>query len=60
MAEYELLLSGVHYGANGDSVAGQKETDEKSVETRKPDILSSVEFALCNSATKSVSTYHER
>ena len=35
MAEYELLLSGVHYGANGDSVAGQKETDEMHVRTRE-------------------------
>jgi len=29
MAEHELLISGVHYGANGDSVAGQKETEEE-------------------------------
>ena len=28
MAEYELMISGVHYGANGDSVAGQKDTEE--------------------------------
>ena len=35
MAEYELLLSGVHYGANGDSVAGQKETEEMHVRTRE-------------------------
>lgn len=35
MAEYELLISGVHYGANGDSVAGQKETEEMHVRTRE-------------------------
>ena len=35
MAEYELLLSGVHYGANGDSVAGQKETEEMHARTRE-------------------------
>ena len=29
MAEHQLLISGVHYGANGDSVAGQKETEEE-------------------------------
>lgn len=28
MAEHQLLISGVHYGANGDSVAGQKDTEE--------------------------------
>ena len=28
MAEYLLRISGVHYGANGDSVAGQKDTEE--------------------------------
>ena len=26
MAEYEIRITGVHYGANGDSVAGQKDT----------------------------------
>ena len=25
MAEYEIRISGVHYGANGDSVAGWSE-----------------------------------
>ena len=29
MAEYQLLISGVHYGANGDSVAGHTETEEE-------------------------------
>ena len=28
MAEYEIRISGVHYAANGDSVAGQKDTEE--------------------------------
>ena len=29
MAEHQLLISGVHYGANGDSVAGHTETEEE-------------------------------
>ena len=29
MAEHQLLISGVHYGANGDSVAGHTETSEE-------------------------------
>lgn len=29
MAEHQLLISGVHYGANGDSVAGHTETAEE-------------------------------
>ena len=33
MAEYQLKISGVHYGANGDSVAGQAETEEMHVHT---------------------------
>lgn len=28
MSEYRIKISGVHYGANGDSVAGQEETAE--------------------------------
>ena len=28
MTEYKIKISGVHYGANGDSVAGQEETAE--------------------------------
>ena len=35
MAEHQLLISGVHYGANGDSVAGQKDTEEMLVRTRE-------------------------
>lgn len=35
MAEYQLKISGVHYGANGDSVAGQKDTEEMHVRTRE-------------------------
>ncbi len=38
MVEYDLLISGVHYGANGDSVAGQKDTEEMHMRTR--DLLS--------------------
>ena len=29
MAEHQLLISGVHYGANGDSVAGHTDTEEE-------------------------------
>ena len=35
MAEYLLKISGVHYGANGDSVAGQKDTEEMHMRTRE-------------------------
>ena len=35
MAEYKINISGVHYGANGDSVAGQKDTEEMHVRTRE-------------------------
>ena len=35
MAEYQLIISGVHYGANGDFVAGQKDTEEMHVRTRE-------------------------
>lgn len=35
MAEYEIRITGVHYGANGDSVAGQKDTEEMHVRTRE-------------------------
>ena len=35
MAEYILKISGVHYGANGDSVFGQKDTEEMHVRTRE-------------------------
>lgn len=35
MAEYDIKISGVHYGANGDSVAGQKDTEEMHVRTRE-------------------------
>ena len=35
MTEYRLKISGVHYGANGDSVAGQKDTEEMHVRTRE-------------------------
>ena len=33
--EYQLKISGVHYGANGDSVAGQKDTEEMHMRTRE-------------------------
>ena len=33
MAEHQLLISGVHYGANGDSVAGHTETEEERQRT---------------------------
>ena len=35
MAEYEISISGVHYAANGDSVAGQKDTEEMHMRTRE-------------------------
>ena len=35
MGEYLLKIVGVHYGANGDSVAGQKDTEEIHVRTRE-------------------------
>lgn len=35
MAEYEIRISGMHYGANGDSVAGQKDTEEMHMRTRE-------------------------
>ena len=35
MAEYEIRITGVHYGANGDSVAGLKDTEEMHVRTRE-------------------------
>ena len=35
MVEYQLKISGVHYGANGDSVAGQKDTEEMHMRTRE-------------------------
>lgn len=35
MADYQLKISGVHYGANGDSVAGQKDTEEMHMRTRE-------------------------
>ena len=35
MGEYLLRIVGVHYGANGDSVAGQKDTEEMHVRTRE-------------------------
>ena len=35
MTEYEIRITGVHYGANGDSVAGQKDTEEMHVRTRE-------------------------
>ena len=35
VAEYQIKISGVHYGANGDSVAGQKDTEEMHVRTRE-------------------------
>ena len=35
MAEYRIKISGVHYGANGDSVAGQKDTEEMHMRTRE-------------------------
>lgn len=35
MTEYRLKISGVHYGANGDFVAGQKDTEEMHVRTRE-------------------------
>lgn len=33
MAEYQLKIRGVHYGANGDSVAGQKDTEQANRRT---------------------------
>lgn len=35
MTEHQLLISGVHYGANGDFVAGQKDTEETLMRTRE-------------------------
>lgn len=35
MTEYLLKISGVHYGANGDFVAGQKDTEEAHMRTLK-------------------------
>ena len=35
MSEHLLRISGVHYGANGDFVAGQKDTEEMHVRTRE-------------------------
>ena len=35
MTEYLLKISGVHYGANGDFVAGQKDTEETHMRTLK-------------------------
>lgn len=35
MVEHQLIISGVHYGANGDSVAGQKDTEEMHMRTRE-------------------------
>ena len=35
MAEHQLLISGVHYGANGDFVSGQKDTEETFARTRE-------------------------
>jgi hypothetical protein len=46
MAEYDLLISGVYYGANGDSVAGQKETEEMHERTR----VHNVPVPVCNTA----------
>ena len=43
MAEHQLLISGVHYGANGDSVAGQKDTEEALMRTRE--LLSQIDSA---------------
>ena len=44
MAEYEIRISGVHYAANGDSVAGQKDTEEMHMRTRE--LLSRIARAL--------------
>ena len=35
MDKYRIKISGVHYGANGDSVAGQKDTEEMHMRTRE-------------------------
>ena len=35
MKEYRLKITGVHYAANPDSVAGQPDTEEMHVRTRK-------------------------
>ena len=35
MTKYKLIIRGVHYGANGDFVAGQKDTEEMHVRTRE-------------------------
>lgn len=35
MTNYQLKITGVHYGANGDSVAGQKDTEEMHMRTRE-------------------------
>ena len=35
MTDYQLKITGVHYGANGDSVAGQKDTEEMHMRTRE-------------------------
>ena len=43
MAEHQLLISGVHYGANGDSVAGHTETEEERLCTLE--LLSRIDSA---------------
>jgi hypothetical protein len=35
MVKYTIMISGVHYGANGDLVAGQKDTPEMHKRTHK-------------------------
>ena len=35
MKEYRLIITGVHYAANPDSVGGQSDTEEMHVRTRK-------------------------
>ena len=35
MAEHRIMISGVHYGANGDLVAGQKDTKEMHMRTHE-------------------------
>ena len=35
MVKYTIMISGVHYGANGDLVAGQKDTPEMHKRTHE-------------------------
>ena len=43
MAEYEIRISGVHYAANGDSVAGQKDTE--GTQRDRPSVSTGVRYS---------------